>query len=918
MSVSETNLHACLNDRFEDAGPFAFFILLGPLEAVVSVVIIYSYIGVSSLVGFAILMLSIPLQSFFAKRFGTLRRATVIERDERIKTTSDALAGISVVKMYAWEPPMQKRISDLRDREVKHIRKASVLRALNEAMYVISPSLTSLGTFGCFWALGGIFTADKVFVTLYLFSNIRLILVGFFAKGVQFCSESSVSMTRISDFLSLPEMTNVDHDAAGDKAKLAQVYGKDKEIIVGVKDGSFSWAVDKEASKAGDAAGAGAAKPDGAKDVELKPVNGTKPSDGTSSDASSSEGDSTADAESTGKDQPGSSGGAFTLDNINLAFEKGKITAIVGPVGAGKSSLLLALLGEMSLKQGSVLVATDSIALATQSPWIVNGSIKDNIIFGKPFDEKRFNDAIELAAMTTDLQILPYGKDTMIGERGVTLSGGQRARTALARAIYADADLYLLDDPLSAVDSRVSKHLWGSLMDLTRVKGKTVILVTHQLQFVKDADRVVVMERGQISRQGTWAEIESSRLPSGELGGELRRKSFANVLRDFSKAELGNDVSVDEIAEGRDDAEGEETEKGAEEDGGKEVVAAAVEVKKEDKPAADDPAKAFVIEERQLGDLDRGVFISYFKAAGGMALTLFFFFLMCAGEANLVLCDWWLAQWSRQSPENQRNTIYISVFAGLTASNILIALTRSLMFFQMCLTASTNLFRQMLASILRAPLFFFQVNPLGRLLNRFSKDLALIDELLPMVVHDFLVSLFMIIGIFILSIAVMPISLAFIPFLLVAFYFLRRYYVTASRQIKRLEANSRSPVYSAIPATLEGLPVIRAFRASPRFVDTFSALQDHNTTQWFGFISTARWLGFRLDMGGALMLTFVVFLCTGLAHTLSGATVGLLLSYVMQMIGSLQWAVRQSVEVGLESLEKPKARPNLCHSIPAL
>lgn len=336
------------------------------------------------------------------------------------------------------EEAIRNRISALRDAEIKYIRKASILRGLNEAMYVISPSLTSLATFGCFWALGNTFAADKVFVTLYLFSNIRLILVSFFAKAMQFSSESSVSITRISEFLSLPEMSTAIDTSAADRSRIAEIYGSNgqgTDIIVAVRNGSFTWGATLSPTS-GKSEGAGngsvAAVP---KEVELKPVSPARAADGASS-----EGDSTAEVESDGETGP-EKDGSFTLDNINLTLTKGTITAVVGPVGAGKSSLLLALLSEMARKEGDVLIGTDSIGYATQTPWIVSGTVEDNILFGQPYDEKRFNETIELAAMTTDLQLFPNGKNTLIGERGVTLSGGQRARTALARALYADPEL---------------------------------------------------------------------------------------------------------------------------------------------------------------------------------------------------------------------------------------------------------------------------------------------------------------------------------------------------------------------------------------------------------------------------------------------------------------------------------------------
>jgi ATP-binding cassette subfamily C (CFTR/MRP) protein 4 len=456
--------------------------------------------------------------------------------------------------------------------------------------------------------------------------------------------------------------------------------------------------------------------------------------------------------------------------------------------------------------------------------------------------------------------LFPNGADTFIGERGVTLSGGQRARVALARAVYFDADVFILDDPLSAVDTKVARHIFEECIQGV-LKNKTVLLVTHQLQFVKYSDQIIALEKGRIAEHGSFLTILKS------------QTSFAETLREFT---TGVSEEVDDHV--KEKAEEEES---------------------ADTNEVSTKPTGFGNEESAKGSVPLKTYYRYFRSGSSLGLTLTLLFAMTVGQALLVSSDFWLAHFSNQSAANQRDPIYVYVFISLALATFVVAMVRAYMFFLVCLRASKQSFQEMLHSVFRSPMSFFQINPHGRVMNRFSKDINMMDETLPQVFFDLVQCLFILFGIVVVTCVVLPYLLLLYPLLAYFFYKLRNYYMATSRQVKRIEAVTRSPVYSCIPSTLEGLSIIRAFGAEERIKKVFFHDQDENTRMFFAFLSSGRWLGMRLDFLVAVLLTIILFVCVPLRALLniSPSLIGLLLSYMFQMIGTLQWAVRQSSEV---------------------
>ncbi|RKO88876.1 P-loop containing nucleoside triphosphate hydrolase protein, partial [Blyttiomyces helicus] len=844
LSISHTSstgliVNLVSNDvqRFEDAAPFAHYLWLGPVEVMLATYFIYRQIGYAAFAAVFILVCLIPFQSLLSRRFAALRRLTVKFRDDRIKNISDMLAGMQVVKLYAWEEPFADKITEIRDTELKYIKQASVLRALNEALYFASSALVSLFAFITYYLIGGVFTAANVFTVVTYLASIRLTMTSFFPKAFQFVTESKVSLQRIQEFLSLPDIGDSRDPAA--EEKILESTG-DSSVMIHLANAAFAWGSVPEAS-----------------------ATILDKDDGAESD-----------------------GPREILTDLNFQLRSGELVGICGPVGSGKSSLANAVLGEMDRVRGQLAVRSRKIAYAAQTPWIVAGTVKDNICFGSPFREKWFWEVVHACAMTRDIDRFSDRENTVIVERGVTLSGGQRARLALARAVYYNADIYVLDDPLSAVDTNVGRHLFNECIKGV-LRSKAVLLITHQLQYIRDCDKVLLLEKGTITGAGPFDKVMHT--PGS---------SFASALRDYAARPADMDQSVDDP----DDIEPRSPVSGS--SAGPNPASAPLPPSNGAAATAGVPAPTGHLAERSQetaasGTVSAAMYLRYFSAGAGIPIALVMCTSLVLGQGVAVVTDWWLSHWSQKSPENQQDPANAWIFAALVVSVLSISCGRAILFFLVAWASGKVLFKEMLHAVFRSPMVFFQDNPHGRLMNRFSKDQNLLDEMLPQTFFDFTQCAFQILGTFVIAVIIVPYVLVIMPVIGVVFYFLRKYYLTTSRQIKRIESITRSPVYSNVPATLEGLSTVRAFSAENRFRAHFASLQNENTRIYFAFLSAARWLGLRLDILAAFFLGIVAFMSILLRHDLGigPGLLGLLLSYILQLMGLLQWAVRQSAEV---------------------
>ncbi|XP_063005613.1 ATP-binding cassette sub-family C member 4 isoform X2 [Melospiza melodia melodia] len=581
-----------------------------------------------------------------------------------------------------------------------------------------------------------------------------------------------------------------------------------------------------------------------------------------------------------------------TLQHISFTVRRGELLAVIGPVGAGKSSLLSAILGELPKDKGSINV-TGRIAYVSQQPWVFSGTVRSNILFDKEYEKEKYENVLKVCALKKDLELMANGDLTVIGDRGATLSGGQKARVNLARAVYQDADIYLLDDPLSAVDAEVGRHLFEKCI-CQALRQKISVLVTHQLQYLHAANQILILKDGKMVGKGTYAEFQKSGIDFASLlkkdeevveqlsvPGTPNLKSARN--RTFSESSvLSQDSSVPSQKDG------------------------AVE-----QPPGENALAAVPEESRHEGKISFKVYRKYFSAGANYFVIFILLLFNILAQVAYVLQDWWLSYWANHQEKLNLTTngnngtkvpdldlnFYLGIYAGLTVATILFGIIRSLLVFQVLVNSGQNLHNKMFQSILKAPVLFFDRNPIGRILNRFSKDIGHLDDLLPLTFLDFVQTLLQICGVVAVAVAVIPWMLIPLIPLFILFIFLRRYFLDTSRDIKRLESTTRSPVFSHLSSSLQGLWTIRALKAEERFQKLFDAHQDLHSEAWFLFLTTSRWFAVRLDAICAIFVIVVAFGSLLLANTLNAGQVGLALSYAITLMGTFQWGVRQSAEV---------------------
>ncbi|XP_033637557.1 multidrug resistance-associated protein 4-like [Asterias rubens] len=910
LALGETTIGQLVNilsndvNRFDLAFNFLHYLWIGPIQLAVVTVLMWWQIGPSCLAGLSILLLLSPLQAYMGKLFSKFRAKTALLSDSRIRIMNEIISGIRVIKIYAWEKSFGSLVSEARRKEIRKIMHTSYLRAFTLGFFFMAPLLMVFSTFVMYAILGNPVVSAKVYAVLPLFYAARLCTALFLPYAIMNGTEGLVSIRRIKKFLLMDEIVTQPRVTENGQA-LPEVEFKNSPVRLD----DLQVTADENKTSALNHVEADARDP--TKSVSDETVESPLPSTAflTHNSPIPTEKEEQFFTYEMQKPRPDACGNHLvaggsstvvvdnlngswtkdvdggTLENVSFSVEPGELLAVIGPVGCGKSSLLMALLGELPSISG-VVSLQGKVGYTAQQPWILSGSLKDNILFGSPYEPVRYHRIIRQCALRRDIELLPHGDQTLVGERGVTLSGGQRARVSLARAVYSDADVYLLDDPLSAVDPAVGRHLFEKCI-LKFLKTKPRILVTHQLQFLDLADKILILDQGKVAGYGTYQDLQEHGVDFASLlkkkslegdydgeGEELR--SLQRQMSTTSKSSLCSSVGHYEVEE----------------------------------------PVAIVPEEVALGTVDWRVYWRYYTAGAGKLLLFCFFLLMVGAQAMFAVTEWWLSQWATaedQSLAAKNNTSqddfifevyeeqlgYIKIYAILCGVTIAALFLRSFLTFIIFITAARVLHNRMFAAVIRAPMQFYDTNPVGRILNRFAKDTGYMDELLPPTLTDFLqITVFTISVVVVISIF-NPFCLAFTLPLFLIFYCVRKFYLASSRSVKRLEGNARSPVFSHLSASLTGLSTVRAFKSQQRFINAFDEYQDRHTEAWFMFLATSRWFGVQLDFFSMMFICGVCFSSVLAADflSLSSGVIGLSLTYAINLMGAFQWGVRQSAEV---------------------
>uniref|UniRef100_A0A8C1NLS6 Multidrug resistance-associated protein 1 n=1 Tax=Cyprinus carpio TaxID=7962 RepID=A0A8C1NLS6_CYPCA len=579
-----------------------------------------------------------------------------------------------------------------------------------------------------------------------------------------------------------------------------------------------------------------------------------------------------------------------TLKRINVRVPEGAFVAVVGHVGSGKSSLLSALLGEMQKQEGSVSIK-GSVAYVPQQAWIQNATLKDNILFGREAKDSWYEKVVEACALLPDLEVLPGGDLTEIGEKGVNLSGGQKQRVSVARAVYCNCAVYLLDDPLSAVDAHVGKHIFEKVIGPQGLlQGRTRVLVTHGLSFLPQADLILVMVDGEITEMGSYTEL---------LG---RQGAFAEFLRTYASTEQ---EEVEESVGGEAGVTGMDMEK---HEACRKMCVILSDVENIFSSTEAVPRKG--LENGGPADVKLSVFWEYMKAIG-LPLSIFSIFLFFCHHLSSLGSNYWLSLWTDDPVINNtqpNREMRLGVYGAFGLTQGIAVFCYSVTVSVGGILASRYLHQTMLYNVLRSPMSFFERTPSGNLVNRFAKETDTIDTVIPSIIKMFMGSMFNVLGSCAVILIATPLVAIIIPPLGLLYFFVQRFYVASSRQLKRLESVSRSPVYTHFNETLLGTSVIRAFGEQQRFIRESDGRVDHNQTAYFPSIVANRWLAVRLEFVGNCIVTFAALFAVMARDSLSPGIMGLSISYALQVTTSLNWLVRMSseVETNIVAVEKVK------------
>ncbi|KAL9383972.1 hypothetical protein Peur_024295 [Populus x canadensis] len=591
-----------------------------------------------------------------------------------------------------------------------------------------------------------------------------------------------------------------------------------------------------------------------------------------------------------------------TLTNIKLNIQAGSLIAIVGGTGEGKTSLISAMLGELPPMEDASVVIRGTVAYAPQVPWIFNATVRDNILFGSKYEPSRYGKAIDVTALQHDLDLFTGHDLTEIGERGVNISGGQKQRISMARAFYSNSDIYIFDDPLSALDAHVARQVFNSCIK-EGLQGKTRVLVTNQLHFLPQVEKIIFLSEGMIKEEGTFEELfKNSELfqklmeNAGKMEEQVKEKENSdNLDHKSSKAETNWENELPQKAG--------YTMKGKE---GKSIL-----IKQE---------------ERERGVVSWNVLIRYNNALGGVWVVSILFLCYLLTEGFRVSRSTWLSFWTNQSTlESYRPGYFIFVYGLLSFGQVTVTLVNSYWLISSSLYASKRLHDAMLDSILRAPMLFFHTNPTGRIINRFAKDVGEIDRNVANFANNFLNLAWQLLSTFVLIGTVSTISLWAIMPLLILFYSAYLYYQNTSREVKRLDSITRSPVYAQFGEALNGLSSIRAYKAYDWMSIINGKYMDNNIRFSLVTISSDGWLAIRLvTLGGMMIWLIASFSVLGNGRTENhvgfASIMGLLLSYTSNITDLLSNVLRQAskAENSLNSVERVSTYIDLPSEAPAI
>ncbi|KAF9914536.1 hypothetical protein BX616_008097 [Lobosporangium transversale] len=960
------------NDTSEISNASAYLqdLYILPLQIALAITFLYRILGWPALTGVVTMACFIPFNLYLTNKVETIQDELMKATDKRAELMNELLQAIRIIKFFSWERNFYGKVDKARELELYKLRLRFTWWIFGTALWFGTPVVVTITTFFVYTKIAGnTLTSSVAFPALALFNVLRAPMDAF-PEMLSQCLRAKVSAARIDRFLDEEEVLVYANANAKPRKNLPT------DPIIGFKNATFSYA-----SKA-DQDAADAAR-EGGQNV---------------------------------------SGHHFELKDLNLEFPVGELSVITGPTGSGKTSLLLSLLGEINPVKGQAFLPrrdshdinpvtglTNGIAYVAQQAWLQNNTVRNNILFGTPFDQRRYDQVIEMCALQRDFEILEHGDQTEIGERGITLSGGQKQRIALARAIYSTAGHILLDDCLSAVDAHTAKWLFAKCLMGPLMQGRTRILVTHAVSLtLRGAAHVVVLKNGVVVANGTPNQV----LEAGVLGDEIYNEE--QIIEDHTtddRTVAGIEEVEDEIGSHTPVASSSAT-----------LTAAG----KKRSPNSDDSSTDSTIpikekkklmedEEKTDGSVSWSVYKLYFGSMGGVPYWIFLLGAFIFMQIFQVAADTWLRFWAGASERQDDNdpyssasfaiastpsyatstssiatnassllmsfacqyrgdhnyfgnnpiricrqeifdnrqpmspmsalsyqtsdsstefstlaykpskelgdlNYYLGIYALLSALYIVTIMCRQAVQYKGSLDASRSIHRRLLSQILNSPVRFFDTTPLGRIMNRFTKDIETVDQEVAPIASNLMFDLLGTLTVVIVITYVTP-QFLFPAFLIsILFVIMATLYLRSSRELKRIESITKSPIFSHFGESLSGVATIRAYGQEKRFQhENLELLDDHNRPFFYLWVCN-RWLSIRVDILSALVSFFAGLLIVVNRDNLDPGAAGLSLTYSLTFTDHVLWLVRlySNNEMNMNSVERVREYMDLPQEPPAI
>ncbi|KAJ5141036.1 P-loop containing nucleoside triphosphate hydrolase protein [Penicillium atrosanguineum] len=854
---SVINLVAVDARRIADFATFNYLIPLATIKVLLGCGFLVKILGWrSTMAGLGISVLVTPLNIYVAKKYSIAQDRLMKARDQKMAVVTEALQGIRYIKFCALEEQWQKSIGEVRETELTALWTSFLYEIGLISIWILGPVGLSAVSLTVYALINGGLEAPVAFTAMSVFGSLEqslAIIPELIADGL----EAKVSANRIDKYMNTPD-------------KVTNTVPAEN---IAFENASVAWPADQTEDQAVD------------------------------------------------EDR-------FALRSLDVAFPMKGLSVVSGRTGSGKSLLLSCLLGECEVLEGTVKVPVpppvsdrfdhlatstnwiidSAIAYVAQIPWIENATIKDNILFGLPLDPERYQKVLFACALQKDFDMLPDGDMTDIGANGVNMSGGQRWRVSLARALYSRAGILIMDDFFSALDAHTGRHVYEHALTGELGQNRTRILVTHHVALcLPRTDYSVLLENGCVKYAGTIDELKNS-----------------NHLKDILPENIaeGNHVA----AEGDEILSDKETtlQKVISNTSRQDPSTAAAE------STSTKAARKFVEEEkRETGKVKLAVYAAYLSKGGHWIYWLLASVVYLSGLMLMVGRAWWVNIWTSSSsttqaypehfsailqhPMNGTRTTrgddnlakYLSVYIGISVLSCVVGTARYYFMLNAALKGSRNLFKGLIFTVLRAPLRWLDTVPLGRILNRFTADFHMIDSRLGYDIGLTITKILEVLGVLIAGMLVSPVVIIFAVALLLVSLKLALIYLAGAREIKRIESIAKSPVFEQFGSSLAGLVTIRAYNKSDTYIGIIYNKINCHAQAWWNTWLFNRWLGFRMNLLGALFATFTAALVIYVPD-ITTSLAGFALSFALQYNSAISTAVRQyaNTELNMNATER--------------